>query len=81
MPVQSFDETSLANGPVPNTGSRGGSTPPSPPSATGRPSGVATADGTDNKRADQQTKQAAIPSTPSGSQKIPAGVDHYKEGL
>lgn len=45
------------------------------------PGGGKPVGGTDNLRANQQTKQAAQPQTPSGGKrKWPAGVDSYTDG-
>lgn len=82
MAVESFDDTSLGNGTVPKVGTRGGAEPQGPPSATGRPSGVRTADGTESPRTEVKTKRAEAPSTPSGSAKFkPSAVQSFKDGL
>jgi hypothetical protein len=80
MGVQSFDEKSLTNGPVPQTGTKTSATPASPPSATGTPSAVEQADGTANLGTTATTKQAPNPSVPVGK-KGPSGVDSYSDGV
>ena len=55
MPIDSYNERFLQNAPVPTTGSRGGSTPPSPGGrATGHPP-IQSSDGLANLRANPQT--------------------------
>lgn len=79
MGVQSYDETSLADGKVPGGGMTSPAQPTSPAKATGIPRAVDQADGTANLRADQQTRMAAAPTTPTKGAKVPAGVDHYTD--
>jgi len=78
--VQSFNDLASPNGPVAGAGSRGGAaTPPSQPSATGRPGAVVAADGTNSPRANMQTFRAAGNTTP-GSMKNNCPAQSFNPG-
>jgi hypothetical protein len=81
MPVETYDETSLGNGPVPRTGTRGGAAPASQPGAVGTPN-IRTADGTESPRTTVTTKMAAPLATPTGGRKgWPKAVTSYPDGV
>lgn len=66
MPVQRFNDVTLAPGPVAGTGSLSGSEPAGAhPRATGTPA-IVQAAGTANLRTVTETKRSAGNSTPSG---------------
>ena len=82
MPIQSFDDTAMANGPVPGRGSSGGSAPSSPPKGGSLPGKVVQQDGTANLRAATETKRAGTRESPAASakNKWPAGVKSFTGG-
>lgn len=77
---QKFNDTFLGNANVPSVGNTSESAGPAPPSASNKNGATSQADGTENMRAETQTKQAPINSTPSGGKdQRPAGVDSFPE--
>lgn len=79
MSVQSYNERFLGNAPVPGSGSRSGASPAGPGVSAKGQKGVRQADGTDNPRANTQTKQAGPRSVPSG--KKGAGAQSFTDGV
>ena len=80
MSVQTFNEKSMKDGPVPQTGSTSGAGPKGPgASAKGTPRAVDQADGTANLRADGTTKQAGPRTVPGGTNRIPKTVDKFSD--
>lgn len=79
--ADSYNPTASVNGPVKSTGkTKEGTTPSTPPKATGRPQGVLESDGRNSPRVTVQTIQASLPSSPSGGgNKWPSGVASYKD--
>lgn len=76
-----YDDTALGERPPrteyqKSSGTKGSS----PPSAKGRPT-VSESDGTENLRANQQTKQAGNPKAEKGSKNYPPGVTTYSDGV
>ena len=80
MAVQTYNDRFLGNGKVPG----GGSVPTKEVPSGGKsqiPKTVAQTDGTENYRAETQTKQAPILTSPTGSKsQIPPAVNSYEDG-
>lgn len=81
MPADKYNDTALGERP-PRTEYQKSAGPKgdTPPAAKGRPSGVQESDGTENHRANQQTKQAGNPKAEKGSKSYPPGVTSYNDG-
>lgn len=81
MAIQSFNDRSLKDGKVPQSGSRSGAGPSGPgSSAKGTPKGVKQADGTANLRTTATTKRAEPKGSPSGGKNsIPSAVDKFND--
>ena len=76
---ESFNDTFLGNANVPKTGGASMPTGPQPPSTRNSTGATTQADGTENMRADQKTKEGPTPSTPSGKDTRPAGVQTFND--
>lgn len=83
MPVESYNDTGSPDGAVPRTGGRGGSQPAGArPSATGTPKAVEKSEGTDSPRITVETKQAPLPTSPTGGKDSrPAAVQTFPDGV
>ena len=82
MPVQLFNDAFLGNAAVPTSGSRDmGSAPSAPPTATGRPAGLAERSGLDSPRTTVTTRMASPKGTSAArSDKRPPAVDTFPDG-
>lgn len=77
--AQSFNDTSLKEGKVPQTGTTNeGSAPAAPSASNSNPANVK-AEGTDNPRVTVNTISASLPSTPAGKSQIPSAVQSFSD--